>query len=429
MGTLVPRSERAEDLERLVRTFVDCGVIDIVDNTKNQIIYGRRGTGKTHVLRYLESRYRQAEDTVVSYIDARTLGSSTIFTDTERSMHSRFVGLYKDVVSQFHNALFEKLAAEQSGDVDRALNALSEIERQLSYSEAEKTDVRVREAESSTEGGSTGLNARVSASGPSVTGALESKSVAATESEIESSASFADKLVFPPLFDAFQAATEAMHLKRFVVLLDEWSSVPPDLQPYLAELLNRVFFANPKVTFKIASLEFRTKFVVFDESGRRVAGLELGGDIETAVDLDDFYVYDRDPAGTETLFGDLLHRHMLAAFDEQDYLEKTYGTTSPSDFIDLFFTDQAFKELVRAAEGVARDLLQVFTRAYTNAWKADGAHITVPAVTSAARDWYESDKQSNLSESQHQLLRGLIEDVIAGRARFWSLEKTAVPPF
>ncbi len=40
MGTFVTRSERAEDLDRLVATFVDSGIIDLVHNPKNQIIFG-----------------------------------------------------------------------------------------------------------------------------------------------------------------------------------------------------------------------------------------------------------------------------------------------------------------------------------------------------------------------------------------------------
>ncbi len=67
MGKLVPRSERAEDLDTLVETFVDSGIIELVYNTNNQVIYGRRGTGKTHVLRFLEARFRDEPGTVVTY--------------------------------------------------------------------------------------------------------------------------------------------------------------------------------------------------------------------------------------------------------------------------------------------------------------------------------------------------------------------------
>ena len=412
MGTFVTRSERAEDLDRLVATFVDSGIVDLVHNTKNQIIYGRRGTGKTHLMRFLEARFRKEPATVATYIDARTLGSSTLFADTERPLHSRFLGLYRDVIATLHNALFEELAAKQAGKVDAALDALGEIEKQLAYTESEIEDVRIRSAETNSRQLGTSVRASVAPAGPSLSAGVNAGMSASVQSEMESRTVRSSKVIFPTLFAGFQKVLDDMHLERFVILVDEWSSIPLDLQPYLAELLNRVFFANRKVVVKIATLEFRSKFVLFDSDGRKELGLELGGDIESAIDLDDFYVYDRDPGGTETLYADLLHRHLVAALEQEGYLVARYGVTSSSDLVRVFFTEQAFKELARTAEGVARDLLQVFARAYTRASKADAAHITVPAVTTAARDWYESDKQSNLSEEQHELLRALVEEVI-----------------
>ena len=84
-------------------------------------------------------------------------------------------------------------------------------------------------------------------------------------------------------------------------------------------------------------------------------------------------------------------------------------------FVSILFSEKAFGELARAAEGVARDLLQIFSRAYINAWKGGTARITVPGVTRAALEWYEKDKQANLNEAQHALLRALIEEVIGER--------------
>lgn len=41
--------------------------------------------------------------------------------------------------------------------------------------------------------------------------------------------------------------------------------------------------------------------------------------------------------------------------------------------------------------------------------------ITNDAVTNAAQEWYESDKQQNLSEQQHQVLEALVGEVIGNR--------------
>lgn len=286
-ASLVTRSERAEDVAHLVATFVDCGIIDMIDNAKNQILYGRRGTGKTHVLRYLESLCRERGQLVV-YIDSRTLGSSTIFSDTGRPMHARFLGLYRDVLGMLHNVLLEELVTNPGDNADRAFEGLAEVERQISYAEEDPQAIRSREVESrGTEATST-ISAGFEGGVPSVNASLGGARKEVHGAESESTSALTPKIIFPAIYEAFNKTLELMGVERFVILLDEWSSIPSDLQPYLAELLNRAFFANPRVTIKIASLEFRSKFALYDGEGHRVAGLELGGDIETAVVLDDF---------------------------------------------------------------------------------------------------------------------------------------------
>ena len=50
----------AEDLTDLNGTFVETVFPEIMEARKHQIIYGRRGTGKTHLLRRVELRLRDS---------------------------------------------------------------------------------------------------------------------------------------------------------------------------------------------------------------------------------------------------------------------------------------------------------------------------------------------------------------------------------
>ncbi|MDG1302278.1 MAG: hypothetical protein P8R37_11905 [Opitutae bacterium] len=55
-------SKRAEktDQEALISSFVDIGPLSIVLSTiDNQVLYGRRGTGKTHALKYVSGLSRK----------------------------------------------------------------------------------------------------------------------------------------------------------------------------------------------------------------------------------------------------------------------------------------------------------------------------------------------------------------------------------
>jgi Cdc6-like AAA superfamily ATPase len=65
------RSEKQSDMQKLVGAFVDVGILPQVDSINSQIIYGRRGTGKTHVMKVLESTLSARDRTCVIYVDFR----------------------------------------------------------------------------------------------------------------------------------------------------------------------------------------------------------------------------------------------------------------------------------------------------------------------------------------------------------------------
>ena len=50
---LIPKRAESRQAERLRDTFVDSGVAAALEAIDHQVLYGRRGSGKTHALRYL----------------------------------------------------------------------------------------------------------------------------------------------------------------------------------------------------------------------------------------------------------------------------------------------------------------------------------------------------------------------------------------
>lgn len=143
--------------------------------------------------------------------------------------------------------------------------------------------------------------------------------------------------------------------------IDEWSSLPLDVQPYLAEFLRRSFLPLPHVAVKIASLEYRSDFSITTPNG--VVGFEMGADISAFLDIDDYYVYDRNPEGITDAFADMLVKHLNNELPE-GYLEQLGVKTGPEFASKVFTERKAFQELVRASEGVARDLINIFSKAY-----------------------------------------------------------------
>lgn len=80
--------------------------------------------------------------------------------------------------------------------------------------------------------------------------------------------------------------------------------------------------------------------------------------------------------------------------------------------IRLAFTDKrAFDELVRAAEGVPRDAINIAAKA---ALQAGAERISVPQLRSAARAWFQTDKEAALRADPEapRLLNWIIDRVI-----------------
>jgi hypothetical protein len=138
-------------------------------------------------------------------------------------------------------------------------------------------------------------------------------------------------------------------------------------------------------------------------------GIEVGADVSANVDLDDFMVFGNNADQAQVFFRELLFRHVAAVLSDSD------GANVPdssSAFLAAAFTQaSAFDELVRAAEGVPRDAINVVSLA---AQQAQDDRISVSDIRSAARRWYQRDKEAAVAtnESAERLLNWIVDRVI-----------------
>jgi hypothetical protein len=147
----------------------------------------------------------------------------------------------------------------------------------------------------------------VSISDPTI--GMSSKTEEAQERERKTSRTFAeeDKVIFPTVVHLMKEILKNFGVSLYL-LIDEWSSLPRELQPYLAEFFKRSFLPIPEVVIKIAALEFRSSFTRRN-SANDIVGFELGSDIR-AIDVDEYYIYDKSPDEVANAFADMLFRHL-----------------------------------------------------------------------------------------------------------------------
>ena len=226
------RSERQSDIGKLVGTYVDVGLLPQLRNTNHQIFYGRRGTGKTHVMKVLESSLAQDPHVTVVYIDCRTLGSTTQFSDTSLPINRRCLALFRDFLLLVHQSLLEHIIEHPSEGAEKAFEAAdflaTIVTEPLSTLKAQRvaTEVNLSHEQNRT----LGIKASVSGTTPSFS-ANASATTQQGEDEkrnTEYLVDSEDKIIFPELHRSLGEVLRLAETQLYV-LIDEWSSLPSDV--------------------------------------------------------------------------------------------------------------------------------------------------------------------------------------------------------
>lgn len=425
-------SKRAETSERakLLETFVDVGsLFTVLGSTDHQVIYGRRGTGKTHALLYL-AETRSAIDDISIYIDMRTVGSTGgIYSDDSIPLPERATRLLMDTLSAIHEKLLDH-ALETDSDLDLSVLGplLDEFAAEISHvvvignviQEALNTN---RNAQSSDSKANFGVNAKgVSVDLGSSEGAIQERQ---NQTRITESGAVRHRVHFGAISQVLSRIINNLGSRRIWVLLDEWSVIPNDLQPLLADLLRRSLFPIRGITVKIGAIEQRTTLHIAGLRGD-YTGIELGADMSADVNLDDFMVFENDAFRATEFFQEFLYRHYKTAAED---LNQTVSIARSDELIRRAFTQRnVFDEFVRSAEGVPRDAIHILGLA---AQRAGSAAISTNHIRAAAKIWYQRDKEAPVSANVNarEFLYWIIEEVIAHRrARAFLLRSNSKHP-
>jgi len=408
ISNISQRAERQRDITKIVDSYVEVGILPQLNNNNNQILYGRRGTGKTHILKILEDALTKSSSKAVCYIDCRFLGSSPQFTDVNMSIEYRCSSLFTDILNEIFEVILNYIAYNPNKNSDLALESLHAFSV-ASINEIQKSKKVVNREKGSNEDESNS-NLKFSLSSSDLSFGERSKLSSETEKTVEFQTEEYGKIVFPDLHHYLQRVLKEADAD-LILIIDEWSAIPIDIQPYLAEFFKKSFIPVPEVVLKIAALEYRSNFTIPREKHNYI-GFELGSDISTNLDIDDYFVYDRNPKEITKTFSEILFKHIKSELAD-NYLSQTYGINTTNQFIQSIFTGlTSFTELVRASEGVIRDFINIFTLAFFDAQRKNSANIDMKMVIEASRQWFENDKAKNLDNQLHEKVRLIIDEVI-----------------
>lgn len=455
VSVMAERAEREPDRSQLFATFVDPGLTEQLHNPNHQIIYGRRGTGKTHVMQVLFQNATDWPKRIAMYVDMRRLGTSGAYEDTDRPLSNRVISLLRTLLAEIHTYLLDVATHPSVNAHHDAFDALETLERAIVRDIRTPGNLTIEQESTHAQDRKKEVRLSVAAQ-PQLRLGADRGSTATERERLVQEGTPLERVDFQAMAAGLKKVLAACGITRYTLLLDEWTAVPSELQPWLADFLRRGLCVVPRATVKIAAIEYRSNFSeALDKNQRR--GFELSSEISSAVDLDDYFLYDRNPDYTEQLFAEMLYRHLAVELETGEWLgDDEYGVVpstargplevddvvgddgrvmsayltemhkidSPAALVKrLFGSQRAFAELVRAAEGVARDFILIFTKAYFGAVKGRSSKIATKAIRDGARIVFE-EKVDNINKEQEAALGYLIGEVLhGGQARSFLLDK------
>jgi hypothetical protein len=400
------------DAAQQAQTFVALGGMEhSLLNAENRIVFGRRGTGKTHIMSFVAETARKRHNIAIQ-IDLRAVASNSyIYVDESISVAERATRLLRDFVSAIHDRLLEEVT---SPGARYNINRLSALIDRIGASVKEVLIIDTVEITRSKDGSSeTSLEAtgraKISplATSAEISGKGSTKDIIGSSQETKETS---HPRLSVNVVQVNRALSELASVfgSRIWILIDEWSSLPEVLQPYLADFVKRCLFPISNYTVHIAAIERRSFFRI--GNGTETIGIELGSDASADINLDDYLVFENNPLRSIGFFQEMLFRHVVSVAEDQ---KLTFDTSN--QFVATVFTQAlTFRELVRACEGVPRDAINILQLAANH---AQGDKISITHIRLAAKDWYDRDKAAYLQSNPRadHLLQWIVSIVIGKR--------------
>jgi len=446
-------ADRAEDITNPTATYVDTAFLATLQNKRSQVIFGRRGTGKTHLLRRLQDELldRFSELRIVPvYIDGATLeGSISLYHDPAAIALGLYVELLRRTVRELSlfvdnelgptgklDWLFSGSKRDQLAQVRAAVGRLDRLltqgkVRMLPMGEASAEFEDLDEAVTSRRLAA-GVNATATLSDPR---SLGIKLEASAEKDFKKSVKkMITRKIGGETYLPFAEITELIRRllatvgdASLAILIDEWSSLgDAEVQPLLAQLLRLT--ARGGICLKLACVPGRTKLFLPSVAGERrnSIGLEMGDDITADVDLDSVVFVDNDIKQLAEFFIALLQRHLGASVPE--IRDMTIDAFSDYVLNEKMKDPRILAELCHASSAVPRDFINIFRQA-TIAQRAAGSDkMTAANVRSAAFNVYEG-KRSNLASTRPdelELLDRIYRKVVLGQNSYFFLVEASL---
>jgi hypothetical protein len=366
--------------------YVDIGGnLERVRASQHQVIFGRRGSGKTCLLVHFANRAAEAGILTI-YIDAdeiKRLGYPDVLIRLLLNLTEQLPGKRRGALAKRFPWLRPTALEAQAGEL-RGLLDMAEASDVVA--EQHRTSNRETGASIGRDGASAKFG-KTEGTGEDRTSTFKERKLETLERHLQD------------YKRVIQEAFRATGMKSGAVIIDDFYLFHRDIQPDIADYIHRLL-RGTAIYLKLGTIRHRTRLVRQD--GQTI-GFELRQDVEE-ISLDRTF---EDVAPTEEFL-----KHML------DSLAGQVGISSASEFISA----EGFQALTLASGGVPRDYLSILVDGIESARSSGFRRVTPKSIyKGAARNSYRT-KLKNLREDADRD-SGAIERVFQDLAKFCLVEE------
>ena len=365
-------------IEENLRASDDSG-IDFIDprnfrtrlmNKQNQVVYGRRGSGKTTIANSLKKEAGQFYVVKINMEDFKDISFPNVLIHV---LSTFFTQIKKQILAdiKWPKVFNKKRVTKIFNDIEKETKRLEEtLPDPDSYAKS------VKEKMSAESSGNIGVN-----KGP-VTAGLEQKSKGEMEINKEVNVEKLDaiKNSLPSLKKKMQALTGLLSRQAIFLFLDDFYFLKKNEQPFFVDFFHRLSKDTP-LFIKVATIKNRTQ--LYAQTRESYYGMELGHDAQ-ALDLD--YTLDRFD-DLKNFMGELLSKACISAGVDTELTKQTLSRAG-------------FVQLCLASGGVPRDFLSLFVKVASSVSGTIGKVEVTNASIANFPIKYESFKADSADERQ-----------------------------
>lgn len=392
-------------------------LFSILRHPEHQLILGKRGTGKTTLLKAFNyfinhevdfskdwciSWYTRLNSTIPSTLEANlTMGTEDIIVYCIKAFLQDFVKFlfekYDEIVANCSN--FSKFQQEAIQDCLLALDRTVESGH-LAVKEATKQDTETFEQSTDS-----CLEARIGLPKKSLLEAIGFQSMRGRKNAKQYTSSVEKEYIYyidlNSISKMIEEILDLMHIVTLYVCIDEFSQIDRDIsqtiQPQVAQAIKELFFSSKIVSVKISSVWNEQRMQHRQFGGLR-EGIELGHDIVLRKELNLNNMFSDSDALAYTFFSSCLLNNFLVGTNPAKFSQKE-RTNLMKDLIKQLFSSNAFQCLICGTQGVPRTFA-VMLKDLLNAMDSQNeGKINISAVYECIINNYKIDVRQRIPDS------------------------------